>query len=328
MGTFRSAAAGVLCIALIAPGCATTPGGKGVTWSSPEACIATYTVGGVAAGAVIGKLLGGDTKDAAAGAVAGGVLAFAYAWGKCFADFSTSKSQPAKGYDDTARQVRYAPDQGTVVKITNYHLDPVAAAPGDTVKFRAGYYVMTPARKDVSVTETRTLKFFDRGQNKYVEYPVPEKTVISPGLRNADGSVPIPDNAQEGEFILAFKVEAEGKTASREVPFVITRDSRALTRARERGSARETADEGRTGEHLAGQKSFKTGEKFLRIIQEKVNLRSEPDAESRLLGTAGKNERFPLLQMREAQGRRWYQIGLGSGRTAWLVGTAAKVEEP
>ena len=231
MKTHKRWGAALLVAVLAVPGCATAPGKDGKTsFSSPESCIAAYTVGGAALGGVFGHLLGGDSTSAATGAVAGGVAAFAYAWGSCFKQFSTAQSQQVKDYKETSQQIRYSPRQGTVVKINDYALDPVVAAPGDTVKFKAKYTVMTPTAKDIPVTETRILKFYDKSQNKYVQYAVPENTVIAPGSRSADGSVAIPGNAEPGQFKLAFKVDAGGKSDVREIPFTINSAKHALAR--------------------------------------------------------------------------------------------------
>lgn len=231
MKTHRRLGTALLVAVLAAPGCTTAPGKDGkALFKSPDECIAANTVGGAVLGGIAGKLFGGDSKSTAAGAVAGAAIAFAAAWGSCFKQFSTAQSQQVKGYKETSQQIKYSPRQGTVVRIDDYALDPVEAAPGDTVKFKAKYTVMTPTAKDIPVTETRILKFYDKSQNKYVEYAVPENTVIAPGSRSADGSVAIPGNAEAGQFKLAFKVDAGGKSDVREIPFTIASAKHALAR--------------------------------------------------------------------------------------------------
>jgi predicted lipid-binding transport protein (Tim44 family) len=70
-------------------------------------CIALHTVGGALGGALIGGLIGGDWKGAGIGAAIGGGIGFAYAWGKCLSLYSTLKSQPAAGYQETAQKIGY-----------------------------------------------------------------------------------------------------------------------------------------------------------------------------------------------------------------------------
>jgi hypothetical protein len=176
-------------------------------------CVAMYTVGGAIGGALIGGLIGGDWKAAGIGAAVGGGVGFAYAWGKCLALYSTLQSQPAAGYEQTAQQVNYNPTMGNVTKVQSFNLAPATAAPGGAVKMDGTYYVMAPeGSKEIKVTETRVVKFFDPSKNQYVDLgQVDQEITAAPGLRKADGAFDLPKDVPEGKYKVAFKVSASGK---------------------------------------------------------------------------------------------------------------------
>lgn len=228
MASMRIIFAWVLLVTFGLCGCATTPSGQ-TTWSSPEACIAAHTAGGAVIGALLGAAVGGLTQGkkgattgAIAGGVGGGIVGFAVAWGKCFASSSTVQSQQIKDYKETASTIRYQPQKGTTLKIKDYSLNPCVVSPGETVKFNANYYIMTPSSQDISVTETRILKVYDPNQKNFIECGnVPETVVVAPGTRRADGQVQIPSNAEPGKYLIAFMVTSEGRTDSAEMPLTI-----------------------------------------------------------------------------------------------------------
>ena len=93
-------------------------------------CIAMYTAGGAAAGALAGALIGGSWKSAGVGALVGGGFGFLVAWGHCLSLYSTLQSQPVAGYQQTARQVGYNPSQGDVVKVQGFNVTPGTITPG------------------------------------------------------------------------------------------------------------------------------------------------------------------------------------------------------
>jgi hypothetical protein len=176
-------------------------------------CFAIYTIGGAGLGALAGGLIGGDWKGAGIGAAAGGAIGFAYAWGKCLSLYSTLKSQPAAGYDETARRTKYNPVQGEVVKIEGFNINPTIVSQGSAVNLNGSYYVMAPAgTKEMKVTETRTVKYFDPQKNTYVDLgSVEQEITAAPGSRKADGKFDIPKNVPEGRYKIAFKISSAGK---------------------------------------------------------------------------------------------------------------------
>jgi len=176
-------------------------------------CFAMYTVGGAALGAIAGGLIGGDWKGAGVGAAAGGAIGFAYAWGKCLSLYSTLKSQPVAGYAETARRTKYNSSQGDVVKIERFNINPTSVSQGGAANLNGSYYVMAPeGAKEMKVTETRTVKYFDPKKNEFVELgSVDQEITAAPGSRKADGKFDIPKDVPEGRYRIAFKVSAAGK---------------------------------------------------------------------------------------------------------------------
>jgi hypothetical protein len=176
-------------------------------------CFAMYTIGGAGLGAIAGALIGGDWKAAGIGAAAGGAIGFAYAWGKCLSLYSTLKSQPVAGYAETAQRTKYSPSQGDVVKIEGFNINPASVPKGGAANLNGSYYVMAPeGAKEMKVTETRTVKYFDPKKNEFVELgSVDQEITAAPGSRKADGKFDIPKDVPEGRYKIAFKVSAAGK---------------------------------------------------------------------------------------------------------------------
>ncbi len=182
--------------------------------SARNQCIALHTVGGAIGGAIIGGLIGGDWKGAGIGAAIGGGIGFAYAWGKCLSLYSTLKSQPVAGYQETAQKVGYQESQGNVVKIQSFTVNPASVSQGGSLKLGGSYYVMAPPdQKEVKVTETRIVKYFDPSKKEFVDLgQVDQEVTAAPGTRVANGNFDIPKDVPEGRYKIAFIVTSEGKS--------------------------------------------------------------------------------------------------------------------
>jgi len=342
MHRFRVLTASILLIGFGLSGCATVPGTGETTWSSPAACITAYTAGGAILGAAAGLGIGLLTgrKDAAAtgaiiGGISGGTMAFAYAWGKCFASFSKVKSEQVTGYAQTAKEENYSPQQGVKAKIKDYAIDPSAVAPGGTLNFHANYYVMAPPdKKDLTVTETRILKVYNPQKKQFEEMNgVPETVVISPGTRGADGEVPVPSNAQEGKFMIAFKIECEGKSDVVEMPFMITKDQNILNKASQDSLDRQAREKKETPVQLVSAKDIPTGaksvqdqpEKLVTVIATRANVRENPSTKAKIVKSISKDEKYPWSETKTAEKRKWYRIDLDDGKNGWVAREVVKV---
>ena len=137
---------GLISILFLLNACATTPPpGTALTpeerAKAQKQCIANYTAAGAATGALTGALTGilasggrrqtqGALVGGAAGAVTGGALAFLSAYGYCMALFSDLNSFPVAGAQETAQKIGYTPQQGNMVKIESFILNPDGIYPG------------------------------------------------------------------------------------------------------------------------------------------------------------------------------------------------------
>ncbi len=202
------------------PGTALTPEERA---KAQKACITNYTaagaVTGALAGALIGALTGGHSAQravigGAAGAVVGGGLAFALAWGHCMSLYSDLKSFPVAGAQETAQQISYEPSQGNVTKIQEFSVNPDGVAPGREVQLNGSYYVMAPeGTKEVKIQETRMVEYFDPSEKKWKELGAVNQEVTSAlGTRKAEGRFEMPGDVPEGLYRITFKVSAQGKT--------------------------------------------------------------------------------------------------------------------
>jgi len=183
--------------------------------------------GGALGGAAIGAAA--SRKNPLVGALIGAAIGGLVGATACFA-IAEYKSQQVKGYQETKEAVSYQTELGDVVQITNFSLVPSAAAPGSQVTFNATYYVMNPdSDREVTVTETRTLKKLDPGTGQYKELGRPVSSVtMKPGMRSADGKFDVRSGVEQGRYLLAFRVDAGGRSDEQELPFVVTTDQAQL----------------------------------------------------------------------------------------------------
>lgn len=187
-------------------------------------CITHYTVVGSLGGAILGILTGSKKKKgsaAALGAVAGGAIGAALAWGHCMNLYSDLNSYPVADAAATARKVGYTASKGNQIKIQDFRVDPSAIAPGKEVKLAGNYYVMAPdSQKEVKVTETRTVSYYDEAEKEWKELGSVDAQVTSAlGTRKAEGRFELPDDVPEGRYRIDFKVASLGKedVVSREI---------------------------------------------------------------------------------------------------------------
>ena len=215
----------LLLLAIFPQGCATMPE------SSGEAALLCGAGGALAGGAIGAAAAGG--RNTLTGALIGAAIGGLVGAATCFA-IAEYKSKQTKGYQETQQAVQYQPDMGDVVQITNFSLDPSAAAPGSQVAFNSTYYVMSPnSDAEVTVTETRTLKKFDQASGQYKEMGRPTSSVtMKPGTRSADGKFDVRSGVEPGKYLLAFKVDSAGRTDEKELPFEVTTNQAQLQGAK------------------------------------------------------------------------------------------------
>jgi hypothetical protein len=179
-------------------------------------CITHYTAVGAFSGAFLGILTGSKKNRGSAvalGAVAGGAIGAALAWGHCINLYSDLTSYPLANAQDTAKKVGYKPALGNLVKIENFRVDPASIAPGKEVKLAGSYYIMAPeGTKEVKVTETRTVSYYDESEKEWKELGTVDAKVTSAlGTRRAEGRFELPSDVPEGRYRIALKISALDK---------------------------------------------------------------------------------------------------------------------
>ncbi|MCG6551932.1 MAG: hypothetical protein L7F77_16385 [Candidatus Magnetominusculus sp. LBB02] len=222
----RYTAASVL-VAYVLTACAVVPP-RGTQMTNEQrqeaqaSCIAQHT----ATGAIIGglgvlaldNLLFGRSSGGrvAAGAVIGGTLGFAMAWGRCLRLFADIRSYPVAGAPETVRPSGYQPSYGSYVKFASMDITPETAAPGGKVKLNAVYYLMDPDMyRQVSVTEATVLYYYDNSKSSWTELgSASENKTVDLGTRRGEITFDIPKDAPEGSYKIMLKVTAMGREDS------------------------------------------------------------------------------------------------------------------
>ncbi|MBF0457639.1 MAG: hypothetical protein HQK99_07070 [Nitrospirae bacterium] len=185
-------------------------------------CIAQYTVGGAIIGGLgtlaldnlaYGRSSGGRV---AAGAIIGGSIGFALAWGHCLYLFADIRSYPVAGAAETVTQTGYTASYGSYVKFGSMDINPVSVAPGGKVHINAVYYILdTDMNKQVAVTEASTLYYYDYSKSNWVDLgTASEHKTVELGTRKGDITFDIPKDAPEGSYKIMLKVTAMGKEDS------------------------------------------------------------------------------------------------------------------
>ncbi|MBF0338573.1 MAG: hypothetical protein HQL05_12175 [Nitrospirae bacterium] len=189
--------------------------------AAKDECIILNTVGGAVLGGVLGGLTGGG-RGAVQGAIAGGTIAFALAWGKCIEYYFNVTSKQTANYKETARNTGYEPKKGALVKIDNIKVEPSTVAPGKPFNFSAKYYVMdSETTKELTVTESRTVIFYDKDGKTNELGNTTDKKTIDPGTRIASGMCGMPEGMPEGRYKIVFEVSYNNKSDKSEVDIIV-----------------------------------------------------------------------------------------------------------
>jgi hypothetical protein len=156
-------------------------------------------------------LAGGNPGTCAAIGVAGAAAGWAVT-----AQYQATQVRSAQ--DDQRLYGLTAPVSNTQVKIRKGTSMPATVRPGSTVKLVTDYSLMTPrAMPGADVQESWVLK-----KDGKVLANVPPKLTHRPaGGWAADASIPIPQNAQPGTYVVEHKVQAGGSYDTDESVFVV-----------------------------------------------------------------------------------------------------------
>ena len=107
---------------------------------------------------------------------------------------------------------------------------PGTITAGQTANLGGSYYVMAPeGAKEMKVTETRYVKYFDPSKNEWTNLgAVDQEITAAPGLRKADGKFDIPKDVPEGKYRIGFKVASAGKEDTVERDLVVKKGTASL----------------------------------------------------------------------------------------------------
>jgi len=296
--------------------------------SAQQNCIARYTVGGAAVGALAGALLGGSGSrgiGAAIGAVAGGALSFAIAYGHCMSLYSDLRSFPVAGSQDTARRIGYNPSQGNVLKIEDFYLNPDGVSPGGKVQMGGNYYVMAPeGTKDIKIKETRSLEFFDTSTNQWKHLgSVDQEIVSSLGTRKTEGFFDMPNQMAEGNYRITLKISAEG-----------LEDSQTRNLSVRKGLAMGPSDSQPSNQYIqtASVPGGKTVEPVVKrqiavIKPTMLTVKESPSQKSKNIATVKQFDLFDVLESKKSEGEFWHKIDLKNGTSGWVQDKNVNIKE-
>lgn len=320
--------------------------------SARKTCIAKYTGLGAIGGGLVGALVGGKKAAAGAliGAAAGGALAFAIAWGHCLNVYSDLKSYPTADARATAQKIGYEPSKGNVTKINTFSLNPKSVAPGGRVKINGSYYVMAPeGAKEVKVTETRTVSYYDPAEKKWTELgSVDQDVTAALGTRKAEGNFDVPSDVPEGRYRITFKVAALDRTDESTKELDIKKghakgptDSEDVAVSSHKKDAEDEADQvaaayqKKAGEREGG-KSLRTAgpsagasvsKTTAEVTSKTLNVRKEPSNKGDLLAVIKKGEVYEVLGNETVEKDKWFRLRLEDGSEGWAMGRYLKVKE-
>ena len=215
-------------------------------------------------------------------------------------------------YDDTVKTLHYDIAQGVILKILDFDVDQKIVRPGDEIKIRVKYALMSPSStEEIKVEEKFTLPNDKK--------PRIETMTRQPGTWGADKdfAVKIDNSTPEGkvELILELKlVDRAGKQAQdrRALCFNVTRSGNT-PKPQLCPSADNTR--GIEGTFIVGKGS------------RKISILDAPKKKSRVLTQAMANERFSIIDKKRQGGIMWYKIQLEDGREGWAPASAGMVEK-
>jgi hypothetical protein len=102
---------------------------------------------------------------------------------------------------------------GSYVRFASLSITPERIAPGGKVRLNAVYYLMdSDMAKQVTVTETTTLYYYDYTKKNWVDLGTAnEEKTVALGTRGAEVNFDIPADAPEGSYRIMLRVSSMGK---------------------------------------------------------------------------------------------------------------------
>ncbi len=208
----RMAVTGVLVTAIALSGCATQQGTDQLKGAGFGA------LGGAALGCVTGAIFSG-ASGCATGAAVGAVTGAAVGWGAVkISQYQAEQVRSAQA-DQQVYGLTKAVDS-TQVKIRKGTSVPGTVKPGSTVQVTTDYSVMLPKNiPSATVMESWTLK---KDNQVLASLPQPSVQRVAGGW-SADASIPIPDNADPGTYVIEHRVQAGTSYDTDDSVFVVAK---------------------------------------------------------------------------------------------------------
>jgi hypothetical protein len=136
-----------------------------------------------------------------------------------------SEIEGQKQREEVAREKAEAEAKAMLVdsvRITEASCYPRIVKAGDTITSKFSY-IINSSQQEISIAETRILKFFSEPEKEFKEAGrVSETLIVSPGLRRVDGQFIIPEDVLAGKYIIEFMINWEDKQDKVECPIIIS----------------------------------------------------------------------------------------------------------
>lgn len=298
--------------------------------SAQQNCIARYSAVGAVGGALVGALLGGRGSrgvGAALGAMAGGALAFAVAYGHCMSLYSDLRSYPVAGAQETAQRIGYNPSQGNMIKIEDFYLNPDGISPGGKLQMGGSYYVMAPeGTKEMKVKETRMLEIFDTSANEWKKLGESDNEIVAAiGTRKAEGFFELPNEMAEGNYRITLKVSTSDKEDTQ---------TRNLTvkKGLAMGPTQQPSATPTSYTQVAsvpGGKAIEPSEKRQIAVIKPVtlSLRTDPSLKSAQVAVVKQFDMFDIVETKKSGGEFWHKLDLKDGKFGWVQDKNVNIKE-
>lgn len=217
-------------------------------------------------------------------------------------------------YDDTSKTLHYDPNQGTVVKILEFGATHKIVRPGDELKIRVKYALMS----DYFADEIKVEENFTLPNDKK-----PRREIITrqPGTWGAgqDYSVKIDSSTPEGKVELTLELKLVDRHGKQD------RDRRTLCFNVIRSG--EPPKSQLCGSATDGGFSGTCGTFIVSKIKAEASVRAEPKTKARVLAHVRRGERFPIVDTnKKRDSHLWYKIQLEDGREGWLPANVGALE--
>lgn len=256
-------------------------------------------------------LLQGNTAGCVIGAVAAGVADGLSCWWQL-------KQKIVDDYDDTRKKLHYDPSQGYLVKIVDFSATPQIARPGDEVKIRAKFALMSPNPTDEIKFERKiTLPGDSKPRTEIITY--------QPGTWGIeDYPFKIDASAPDGkvELTLELRLLDHNKSDRHTLCFNVVH---GVAQPAPGQLCSSSPSGGNTLINPAAASGLT--EQFVASASAKDrSVRDLPKAKAHAIGSVRGGQHYPLLEKYEKGSQVWYRIQLDNGETGWISSKAGTLE--